>query len=68
MLSNLDSNAGLGNQPIWANDVAACVASALGHDGTGRFELAGPETLSYDEISDLVSRASGRPRPLPPGG
>jgi NADH dehydrogenase len=51
-------------QPIWANDVAACVASALGRDGTGRFELAGPETLSYDEISDLVSRASGRPRPL----
>jgi len=51
-------------QPIWANDVAACVASALGRGGTGRFELAGPETLSYDEISDLVSRASGRPRPL----
>jgi uncharacterized protein YbjT (DUF2867 family) len=32
--------------------------------GTDRYELAGPETLSYDEISDLVSRASGRPRPL----
>jgi NADH dehydrogenase len=51
-------------QPIWANDVAACVASALIREGTGRFELAGPETLSYNEISDLVSRASGRPRPL----
>jgi NADH dehydrogenase len=51
-------------QPIWAKDVAACVSSALGRNGTGRLELAGPETLSYDEISDLVSRASGRPRPL----
>ena len=51
-------------QPIWASDVAACVASALARDGSGRHELAGPETLSYDEISDLVSRASGRPRPL----
>jgi uncharacterized protein YbjT (DUF2867 family) len=51
-------------QPIWANDVAACVASALGRDHAGRHELAGPQTLSYDEISDLVSRASGRPRAL----
>jgi uncharacterized protein YbjT (DUF2867 family) len=29
-----------------------------------RYELAGPETLSYDEMSDLVSRIAGRPRPL----
>jgi uncharacterized protein YbjT (DUF2867 family) len=51
-------------QPIWARDVAACVVSALGRAESGRYELAGPETLSYDEISDLVSRASGRPRRL----
>jgi uncharacterized protein YbjT (DUF2867 family) len=51
-------------QPIWARDVAACVIAALGQSRAGRFELAGPENLSYDEISDLVSRASGRPRPL----
>ena len=52
-------------QPIWARDVARCVVNALGSlDSGGRIELAGPETLSYDEISDLVSRASGRPRPL----
>ena len=52
-------------QPIWARDVARCVVGALeGRGGGSRFELAGPETLSYDQISDLVSRASGRPRPL----
>jgi uncharacterized protein YbjT (DUF2867 family) len=52
-------------QPIWAPDVARCVVNALEDRGGGdRYELAGPETLSYDEISDLVSRASGRPRPL----
>jgi uncharacterized protein YbjT (DUF2867 family) len=53
-------------QPIWAHDVARCVVGALERrgDATTRYELAGPETLSYDQISDLVSRASGRPRPL----
>lgn len=51
-------------QPIWARDVASCVVAALQRDGGERYELAGPETLSYDQISDLVSRAAGRPRPL----
>jgi uncharacterized protein YbjT (DUF2867 family) len=56
-------------QPIWAADVARCVAGALAlerRDGeqTSRYELAGPETLSYDQMSDLVSRIAGRPRPL----
>ena len=52
-------------EPIWAHDVAQCVMKALqGENAADRIELAGPETLSYDEIWDLVSRASGRPRPL----
>jgi NADH dehydrogenase len=51
-------------QPIWADDVARCVTAALGRDGQTRYELAGPETLTYDQMSDLVSRAAGRPRPL----
>jgi uncharacterized protein YbjT (DUF2867 family) len=50
-------------QPIWAEDAARCVPVALARGG-GRHELAGPETLSYDEMSDLVSRVAGRPRPL----
>ena len=51
-------------QPIWAEDVARCVVAALAAGGGGRHELAGPETLTYDEMSDLVSRVAGRPRPL----
>ncbi|HEV7615296.1 MAG TPA: NAD(P)H-binding protein [Solirubrobacterales bacterium] len=52
-------------QPIWAADVARCVVAALASDeARPRYELAGPETLSYDQMSDLVSRIAGRPRPL----
>jgi NADH dehydrogenase len=56
-------------QPIWAADVARCVTGALAlerreGERTRRYELAGPETLTYDEMSDLVSRVAGRPRPL----
>src|SRR5262249_61786365 len=59
-------------QPIWARDVAECVVAALeGEALAPRYELAGPETLTYDDMSDLVSRIAGRPRdlvhlPLPP--
>jgi uncharacterized protein YbjT (DUF2867 family) len=40
------------------------VVSALDGEPRPRYELAGPETLSYNEMSDLVSRLAGRPRPL----
>ncbi|MBS1885791.1 MAG: NAD(P)H-binding protein [Actinobacteria bacterium] len=52
-------------QPIWARDAAECVDRALaGGALRPRYELAGPETLTYDEMSDLVSRIAGRPREL----
>jgi NADH dehydrogenase len=51
-------------EPIWARDAARCVVAALERGERERYELAGPETLSYDEMSDLVSRVAGRPRPL----
>jgi uncharacterized protein YbjT (DUF2867 family) len=55
-------------QPIWARDVARCVVGSLdggkSNAGDGRFELAGPELLSYDDIVELVIEASGRRRPL----
>ena len=61
-------------QPIWARDVARCVVSALAAPDIGsangagdrsrRFELAGPETLDYDEIVEQVLEARGRDRPL----
>jgi NADH dehydrogenase len=50
-------------EPIWAQDAARCVVAALERD-RARYELAGPEVLSYNEMSDLVSRVAGRPRPL----
>jgi uncharacterized protein YbjT (DUF2867 family) len=57
------------NQPIWAEDVADCVISALHasggeRDSTERFELAGPQTLSHNEIVRLVLRSQNRNRPL----
>jgi uncharacterized protein YbjT (DUF2867 family) len=52
-------------EPIWAHDAARCVIAALERgEQRSRYELAGPEILSYDEMSDLVSRIAGRPRPL----
>jgi uncharacterized protein YbjT (DUF2867 family) len=56
-------------QPIWSADVARCVVAALdqerkGTEATRRYELAGPEMLTYDQMADLVSRIAGRPRPL----
>jgi len=51
-------------QPIWAADVARSVTAALGREAAPRYELAGPQTLTYDEMSDLVSEIAGRPRPL----
>ena len=51
-------------EPIWAEDAARCVAASLAVEPKPRYELAGPETMTYDEMSDLVSRIAGRPRPL----
>jgi uncharacterized protein YbjT (DUF2867 family) len=52
-------------QPIWAYDVADCVLSALDADsGSTRRELAGPETLTYDDMARVIARAAGRERPL----
>jgi NADH dehydrogenase len=52
-------------QPIWARDVAECVVGALDAETLApRYELAGPETMTYDDMSDLVSRIAGRPRDL----
>jgi NADH dehydrogenase len=60
-------------QPIWARDVARCVAGSVGTkgkssgrggDSDSRYELAGPEVLSYDDIVERVLEATGRSRPL----
>jgi uncharacterized protein YbjT (DUF2867 family) len=53
-------------QPIWAEDVADCVIAALMASRSRRrsFELAGPETLSYEDIVRVALRPTGRRRPL----
>ena len=55
------------SQPLWAEDVAACVMAALPDPGQGRatrYELAGPETLTYRDIVGLALGSFGRERPV----
>ncbi|MDQ3588488.1 MAG: NAD(P)H-binding protein [Actinomycetota bacterium] len=54
-------------QPIWADDAADCVVSALERDSPAprrAFDLAGPESLSYDDMVRLALVPLGRERPL----
>jgi uncharacterized protein YbjT (DUF2867 family) len=51
-------------QPIWAHDVARCIVASLDRDANARYELAGPEVLSYEQIARLISAAAGRNRPV----
>ena len=54
-------------QPIWADDAAAVTMAVLQGRGNGnreRIELAGPETLSHDQIIKTVLRSLGRRRRL----
>jgi NADH dehydrogenase len=56
-------------QPIWAEDVADCLTAILrsrGHqpDAHRRYELAGPQTLTYDKVVRTILISLGRERPL----
>jgi uncharacterized protein YbjT (DUF2867 family) len=52
-------------QPIWADDAAAAVMAALERpNGRDRYDLAGPETLSYDDMARETLRALRRQRRL----
>ena len=53
-------------QPIWVSDVADCVMGALAGSSAGnaRYELAGPQVLTHEQIVRLVLRALGRRRRL----
>ncbi len=63
-------------QPIWAEDVASCLIAALrgdsdeeagGNDATHRrYELGGPQTMTYNEVIDTVLYSLDRERPLLP--
>jgi NADH dehydrogenase len=59
--------AGARSQPVWAGDVAACVAAILDRPpGSDResFDIAGPDTMSHRDAVALALRALGRPRRL----
>jgi len=49
-------------EPIWAQDAARAVLGALDAE-PGRYELAGPERLTYEQIARLIATAAGRDRP-----
>lgn len=52
-------------EPVWVGDVAAGVLAVLaGGAERRRYELAGPERLTYDQIARLVAAVAGRRRPL----
>lgn len=60
-------------QPIWTEDVADCLMAALRQSAAGaqpagsasrRYELAGPETLTYDGVIQAMERSIGRERPI----
>jgi uncharacterized protein YbjT (DUF2867 family) len=51
-------------QPIWARDVAQCVVATLDDSPQPRYELAGPEILTYDDMARTIAHASGHRRPL----
>ncbi|MBV9309800.1 MAG: NAD(P)H-binding protein [Solirubrobacterales bacterium] len=54
-------------QPIWAEDVADCVIAALAREeesSNGRFELAGPETLTHHDIVEIALQSFHRRRPV----
>ena len=50
-------------EPIWARDVARATVAAIDAE-PGRYEFAGPERLSYNEIVRLIAAAGSRQRPL----
>jgi uncharacterized protein YbjT (DUF2867 family) len=53
-------------QPLWAEDAAACAVAALRDPLSAgrRYELAGPDTFSHEEIVRLVLDAIARPKPV----
>ncbi len=52
-------------QPVWADDVAACIAAVLeAPDPPAALEIAGPETLTFRQAVAHALAAAGRERRL----
>jgi uncharacterized protein YbjT (DUF2867 family) len=57
-------------QPVFVDDVAAAIAKLAGDEAGGVYELAGPATMTFREVAELVLAETGRKRlllPLPAG-
>ena len=55
-------------QPLWIEDLAACLAMAVrapSWDGHA-LDLGGPEQLTFSEMLDLIMETTGRRRPKVP--
>lgn len=50
-------------EPIWSDDLASAAVALLDAD-PGRYELAGPEKLTYSQMIHLIVEAAGRRRPM----
>ncbi|MFM9078310.1 MAG: NAD(P)H-binding protein [Solirubrobacterales bacterium] len=54
-------------QPVWSRNAAEAVTVCLDRkEAPDSIDLAGPETLTYAGITELLASLSGRPRPLVP--
>lgn len=52
-------------QPVLVDDIAECVALAIGGEGhNGIFEIGGPDLMTFDEMMWIVMDVSGRRRPI----
>ena len=52
-------------QPLLVDDLAACVALAIGGRGrNGIFEIGGPDAMSFDDLVRLVMEITGRRRAI----
>jgi uncharacterized protein YbjT (DUF2867 family) len=50
-------------EPVWARDVARATLAAIDAP-PGRYELAGPQRLTYDQLARLIAESTGRQRRL----
>ena len=51
-------------QPVYVDDVAAAIVTALTDDRRGLFELGGPDVMTFREILAWILRTTERNRPL----
>ena len=52
-------------RPLFVDDLAACVALAVGGKGRNKiYEVGGPDLMTFDDLVRLLMEITGRKRPL----